>query len=171
MFTYLSSAVSPELAPLSMTEFCDFMRHWPTGVAVVSAAGVEGPVGCTVNSMTSLSMDPPLLVVSLAVKSRTLAEIRRTGRFGASVLGREQSELSARFASGPPAARFQGIPVVWRHGVPLIGDIPAQLVCAVEAAMRYADHVLVVGAPVWQSVADHKTPLILYAGCHQRITA
>ena len=60
------------LPPVPDAEFRHFMRHWPTGVAIVTTAGEHGPVGCTVNALMSLSVEPPLLLVSLCVQSRTL---------------------------------------------------------------------------------------------------
>ena len=66
---------------------------------MVTTAGPSGPLGCTVNALMSLSVEPPLLVVSLGEDSQTLAAIRRTDLFGASILAAEQRELSERFAN------------------------------------------------------------------------
>jgi flavin reductase (DIM6/NTAB) family NADH-FMN oxidoreductase RutF len=157
------------LPPVPDEEFRHFMRHWPTGVAIVTTAGADGPSGCTVSAMTSLSMEPPLLVVSLRVHSRTLEAIRQAGRFGASVLASDQGELSHRFAHCPHGERFPGLSLRVRHGVPLIADAAAQVVCTVWDTMRCADHVLAVGVPVWQSVEPERAPLLLHRGSHRRI--
>lgn len=145
---------------VAQAQFRDFMRHWPTGVAIVTAAGPDGPVGCTVNALMSLSLDPPLLLVSFGEDSRTLGVIRRTERFGASVLAVEQSELSDRFCHCEPADRFAGLELRVEHGVPLLAGAAAQMVCAVQQLEQIADHVLVVGAPVWQSVDADRAPLL-----------
>jgi flavin reductase (DIM6/NTAB) family NADH-FMN oxidoreductase RutF len=150
-------------------EFRDFMRHWPTGVAVVTTAGLDGPVGCTVNALMSLSVEPPLLLVSLGEDSRTLAAIRRTDLFGTSILAAEQLDLSERFANCARAERFAGLELRVEHGVPLLAGAAAQMVCAVQELQRCADHVLVVGAPVWQSVEPDRRALLLHRGTKRRI--
>jgi flavin reductase (DIM6/NTAB) family NADH-FMN oxidoreductase RutF len=158
------------LAPsIPQAEFRDFMRHWPTGVAIVTAAGPDGPVGCTVNALMSLSMEPPLLLVSFGEDSRTLEVIRRTEFFGASVLAVEQGELSERFCHCEPAERFDGLELRVEHGVPLLAGAAAHTVCRVQELQRCADHVLVVGAPVWQSVDTGRGPLLLHRGAHRRV--
>jgi flavin reductase (DIM6/NTAB) family NADH-FMN oxidoreductase RutF len=152
-----TSALLPSVAN---AEFRKFMRRWPTGVAVVTTAGPSGPLGCTVNALMSLSVEPPLLVVSLGEDSRTLAGIRRTDRFGVSILAAEQGELSERFASCAREERFTGLELRVEHGVPLLEAAAAQMVCAVQQLEQIADHVLVVGAPVWQSVDQDRAPLV-----------
>jgi flavin reductase (DIM6/NTAB) family NADH-FMN oxidoreductase RutF len=141
-------------------DFRQFMRHWPTGVAIVTTAGPSGPVGCTVNALLSLSVEPPLLLVSLGEESRTLEAIRRTELFGASVLAATQRELSERFANCAREERFTGLELRVEHGVPLLAGATAQMVCAVQQLEQVADHVLVVGAPVWQSVDPERAPLL-----------
>jgi flavin reductase (DIM6/NTAB) family NADH-FMN oxidoreductase RutF len=161
-----TSVLSPSVA---QAEFRDFMRHWPTGVAIVTTAGPNGPVGCTVNALMSLSLEPPLLLVSLGEDSRTLEVIRRTELFGASVLAAEQGELSERFCHCAPAERFDGLELRVEHGVPLLAGAAAHTVCRVQELQRCADHILVVGAPVWQSVGIRRGPLLLHRGAHRRV--
>ena len=145
---------------INEVEFRDFMRHWPTGVAIVTTAGPSGPVGCTVNALMSLSVEPPLLVVSLGEESRTLQAIRRTDVFGASILAAAQRELSERFANCAREERFTGLELRVEHGVPLLAGAAAQMVCPVQKLEQIADHVLVVGAPIWQSVDPSRAPLL-----------
>jgi flavin reductase (DIM6/NTAB) family NADH-FMN oxidoreductase RutF len=148
------------LPSVENADFRRFMRCWPTGVAVVTTAGPSGPLGCTVVAVMSLSVEPPLLVVSLGEDSHTLAGIRRTDLFGASILAAEQEELSERFASCAREERFVGVELRVEHGVPLLAGAAGQMVCAVQQLVQIADHVLVVGAPVWQSVDHDRTPLL-----------
>ena len=153
-------SIATLLPSINGVEFRDFMRHWPTGVAIVTTAGPNGPVGCTVNALMSLSVEPPLLVVSLGEDSRTLQAIRRTDLFGASILAAAQRELSERFANCAREERFTGLELRVEHGVPLLAAAAAQIVCAVEELHQIADHVLVVGAPVWQSVDRDQAALL-----------
>jgi 3-hydroxy-9,10-secoandrosta-1,3,5(10)-triene-9,17-dione monooxygenase reductase component len=162
-------ATSTLLPPVAQAEFRDFMRHWPTGVAIVTTAGPDGPVGCTVSALMSLSLEPPLLLVSFGEDSRTLEVIRRTELFGASVLAAEQGELSERFCHCAPAERFDGLELRVEHGVPLLAGATAQTVCTVQDLHQVADHVLVVGAPVWQAIAADREPLLLHRGEHRRV--
>jgi flavin reductase (DIM6/NTAB) family NADH-FMN oxidoreductase RutF len=157
------------LPSVTDTEFRDFMRHWPTGVAIVTTNGEHGPVGCTVNALMSLSVEPPLLLVSLCTSSRTLEAIRHTDLFGASVLSVEQAELCDRFSRCAPAERFQGLRLRVEHGVPLIAGAAAHSVCSVTELVTCADHVLVVGAPIWQSVEPERGPLLLHRGAHRAV--
>lgn len=132
----------------SLEQFLDLMACWPTGVAVVTSALGREPMGCTVTAVASVSARPPLLLVSLAAKSRTLLAIRRNrGRFGMCVLSGQQRDLAQRFAHGEPAQRFAGVGVSWLMGVPLLDDALTGAVCTVRAELAVADHVLVVGGP------------------------
>jgi flavin reductase (DIM6/NTAB) family NADH-FMN oxidoreductase RutF len=148
------------LPSVPKTDFREFMRRWPTGVAVVTTAGPAGPVGCTVIALLSLSIEPPLLLVSLGEDSRTLEAIRRTDLFGVSLLAAAQGELSERFANCAREERFTGLELRVEHGVPLLAGAAAQMVCAVQQLEQIADHVLVVGAPIWQSVDPGLAPLL-----------
>ncbi|MEJ3745748.1 flavin reductase family protein [Actinomycetes bacterium KLBMP 9797] len=138
------------------------MAAWPTGVAVVTSAADGRPVGCTVTAVASVSADPPLLLVSLATKSRTLAAIARTGRFALCVLSTAQRDLARTFATGDPVGRFAGVPFDWVFGVPVLRAATAGAVCAIHSRLPVADHVLVVGAPAWHVPDPSGAPVIWY---------
>src|SRR3712207_9239244 len=89
----------------------DVLGHFASGVTVVTAQGDDGPVGFTCQSFSSLSLDPPLVVIAPARTSRTWPRLRALGRFCVNVLAEDQSDLSARFARSS-ADRFAGVP--WR---------------------------------------------------------
>src|SRR5919199_1379570 len=120
-------SIATLLPSINEVEFRDFMRHWPTGVAIVTTAGPSGPVGCTVNALMSLSVEPPLLVVSLGEESRTLQAIRRTDLFGISILAAAQRELSERFANCAREQRFTDLELRVEYGVPLLAGAAARL--------------------------------------------
>lgn len=138
------------------------MAAWPTGVAVVTGAIGGRAVGCTVTAVASVSADPPLLLVSLAAGSRTLAAIARAGHFGLCVLSTRQRALARRFATGEPVDRFAGVPHDWVRGVPVLRYATTGAVCAVHSRLPVADHVLVVGAPVWHVAHEAEAPVIWY---------
>jgi flavin reductase (DIM6/NTAB) family NADH-FMN oxidoreductase RutF len=146
----------------SGTAFRAFMSRWPTGVSVVTTADGDHPVGCTVNAMMSVSLEPALLVVALASASRTLEAIRASGRFALNFLTADQQHLCRRFATPGPGDRFRGVPHHWRHGVPVLDAVGATTVCRVHDTMECGDHMLVVGSPLWQSTAERENPLVFY---------
>ena len=74
------------------------MSHFATGVTVITAEDAAGRFGSTANAVTSVSLDPPLLLVCLRDESRTLAALLRSGRFAVNVLHASQRELAERFA-------------------------------------------------------------------------
>lgn len=147
---------------VTATEFTQLMACWSTGVAVVTGTGHGKPVGCTVNAVTSVSLHPPLLLVSLAAASRTLAAICRQRRFGLNLLLAQRSDLAGRFATSDPATRFAGVDYRWAEGVPVLQDVVSAAVCDVERCVEVADHVLVVATPVWWLRASRRSPLVSY---------
>ena len=86
----------------------DVMGSFASGVTVVTAATADGPLGFTCQSFSSLSLDPPLVVLAPARSSRTWPRLRELGRFCINVLAEDQTELSATFA-GPSRDRFAGV--------------------------------------------------------------
>lgn len=128
--------------------FREAMRLWATGVAVVTTHSDRGPHGMTVNSLLSVSLDPPTLLISLKRGSRTEGVIRLTGRFTVNVLAAGQHALADRFtrcrAFG--AEEFAGV----RHRLPPDGGGPeldgsaAVLTCQVTRRVEVADHVLII---------------------------
>jgi 3-hydroxy-9,10-secoandrosta-1,3,5(10)-triene-9,17-dione monooxygenase reductase component len=140
------------------------MGHFATGVTVVTVAG-RPPLGSTVNAITSVSLDPPLVLVCLRDESRTLAGLLKTGRFGVNVLREGQQPLAQRFARRD--ATWDGID----HsdgpstGVPLLDGALATLECAVHDIADGGDHRIVVGRVLTvEHPAEHIPPLLFYRG-------
>lgn len=120
-------------------------RALAASVSVVTACGETGPVGMTASSVTAVSLAPPLLAVTLAPGSATLAAIERTARFAVNVLGEEHQAVSDRFAGRRPGwARFAGVARL-DGDLPLLADAIAAAVCDVEWLRGCGDRVLVVG--------------------------
>lgn len=87
------------------------MRHWTTGVSIVTSCIEGGIQGMTVNSFNSISLDPPLVTVTLATGTRTQKMVDESGVFGVTILGEGQADLSDRFAGRTPENddRFSGL--------------------------------------------------------------
>ena len=125
--------------------FRDALGRFATGVAFITAAPGGEPHGLIVNSLASVSLDPPLVSFSPSRASLTWKRMCRAGRFGVNVLGRHQ-ELFVRRATPAGAERFAG--VEWELGplgTPLLADTLASFECRIVAAHAAGDHSIVVG--------------------------
>ncbi|WP_448321953.1 flavin reductase family protein [Streptomyces sp. CO7] len=142
--------------------FCAAMTHLPSGVSIITTQSPDGPLGCTVNSVISLSAQPPSLLVSLANTSRTLTHALRTGGFAVNVVSWPQRELYRRFAQGDPLRRFDGVPHTVRDGHPVLSHTSAVFVCSVERAIEVGDHTLLVGHALEVSHDGDARPLVLH---------
>lgn len=123
------------------------LGHYTTGVVVIAAFDGQ-PVGMSVNSFTSVSLDPPLVSFCAASTSSTWPRINRTGRFSVNVLNEGQAHLSRRF-SAKADDRFRHAP--WGrggNGSPILDDVVAWLECDIETTHTAGDHVIVIGRVV-----------------------
>lgn len=122
------------------------MGAFPTGVAVVTAIGDDGPAGLTTNAITSVSLDPILLLVCFDNGSRTLPVVQEAGRFAVNLLASDQEPLAQVFASKQLAQeKFEAVTHTVEHGVPVLDGALAWLVCDVEAHHPGGDHTITVG--------------------------
>lgn len=158
-------AVDRAAPPFEHRQFRDALGRLPTGVALVTAIAPDGePAGLIVNSLASVSLDPPMVSFCPSRSSLTWARMRGAGRFGVNVLGRWH-EAFARRAAPPGADRFAGIE--WepgRTGVPLVADALASLECELVAAHPAGDHWIVVGRVEELRTSGAEDPLIFFAG-------
>jgi flavin reductase (DIM6/NTAB) family NADH-FMN oxidoreductase RutF len=168
--TSLTEPSAGELGRVEPAEFREFMRSWATGVTVVTGLLDEHPAGCTVNAFTSVSLVPPLLLVSLAEHSRTLAAIRQRATFAVNLLSWRQRRLAAQFAA-PDRDRFGGVAHRPVHGVPVLDRAMAVTVCELAQLVPVADHVLVIGRPLWCQRSEGAEPVIFLGGRYQRSAA
>ena len=152
-------------------EFRTVLGHFPTGVTIVS--GVDGgtPVGFTIGSFTSVSLDPPLVGFLPMKESPTWSAIERSGSFCVNVLSRDQADLCWKFAkSDNEADRYDG--VTWHTaptGSPIIDRAVAWIDCDVEQVYEMGDHYFVLGrVTALDADADHDglppQPLVFYRG-------
>ncbi|MBB4913439.1 flavin reductase family protein [Streptosporangium saharense] len=133
---------TPVVDPLTMRRT---MGRFATGVAVVTTVADGVPHGMTVNSLTSVSLEPPLLLVCLTTGARSTDAVTRAGRFAISILSVRQEQLALRFARRGED-HFAGLDVTYgRHAVPVIPDAFAHLECEVERHFVAGDHVVVIG--------------------------
>jgi 3-hydroxy-9,10-secoandrosta-1,3,5(10)-triene-9,17-dione monooxygenase reductase component len=144
--------------------FRDALSRFATGVALVTAMPDGQPAGMIVNSLTSVSLEPPLVSFSPSRSSLTWSRMRRTGRFGVNVLGRQHERFALR-ATPAGADRFAGLD--WEPGrgdIPLVTDALASLECEIVAQHPAGDHWIVVGRVNALHTPPIKDPLVFYAG-------
>jgi flavin reductase (DIM6/NTAB) family NADH-FMN oxidoreductase RutF len=129
--------------------FRSAMRHLASGVSVITTGQGEERTGLTATSVSSLSMEPPSLVVCINRTSITLKAMRKTRVFGVSVLAGRHRAVADRFAgrsnvSG--AARYQGSEwLTLVTGAPLLVDALAAIDCTIETIMEWSTHAVVIG--------------------------
>jgi flavin reductase (DIM6/NTAB) family NADH-FMN oxidoreductase RutF len=146
-------------------EFRKALGTFPTGVAVVTTRAANGAfVGLTINSFSSLSLEPPLVLWSLQLASPSLGAFDRARHFAVNILAEGQVELSRRFASQVPN-KFSGLEVhAGVEGVPLIAGCAARLECRAAARHNGGDHVIFIGQVERFEYDARKRPLVFYAG-------
>lgn len=139
------------------------MGRFTTGVAVVTTVSGDGPHGMTVNSLTSVSLDPPLILVSLTTGARTTQAVADSGGFAVSILSCRQEPIAMRFARRGED-HFAGLPLEYgQHRVPVVPDALAHVECRTEHEIPAGDHVLFLGRVV--ATCDREgEPLAFHGG-------
>jgi len=148
----------------------DAMGCFATGVTIVTALDPAGtPVGLTANSFTSVSLDPPLLLVCIANSAGTAPALRGAEHFGVNVLQIGQQPASNRFATRGED-RFANLP--WapgQTGVPLLGSSLVSFECQRESLHEAGDHFILVGRVVRAQFEPHRDPLLYFRGKYRRL--
>ena len=142
------------------------LGQWPSGVTVVTTRLDDVPFGMTASSFTSVSLDPPLVLVCLAKTARTHDAVLQAGRFAVNILGVDQADVGQRFA-GPTddhAARFDGLDVrSVMTGAPVLADALGWLDCTIAASHDGGDHTVVVGAVAEAGTSTARGPLLYHS--------
>jgi len=141
------------------------MRAWTTGVAVVTAAHDGKQYGMTVNSFTSISLEPPLISVALKKLTHTHELVELCGEFSVTILASHQRELSDRFAGKHPEIkdRFEGVATETLYlNTPLIGDGMAYFNCRVVNAVTVGENTLFVAEVVAARGEGEGDPLVYH---------
>ena len=144
----------------------DVLGHFASGVTVVTAQDEEGPIGFTCQSFSSLSLDPPLIVIAPARTSRTWPRLRELGRFCVNVLAEDQTDLSVAFARSG-ADKFAGVP--WRPsrtGQPVLEGVVAWIDCELWAEYDGGDHTLVAARVLDLGADPGRRPLLFHRGAY-----
>jgi flavin reductase (DIM6/NTAB) family NADH-FMN oxidoreductase RutF len=156
--------------PLDPADFRRALCQFATGVTVVTTRDGKGrSLGLTVTAFSSVSLDPPLILVCVDHRSEAHVGFRDAGLFGVSILAEGQEEVSRRFAGGG-AAKFKGLELsTGTTGVPLIPGAVARLECRVKATYDAGDHRIYVGEVLAVDVSPGR-PLLYHDRGYRKLT-
>lgn len=142
-------------------DFRNALALWPSGVTVLTARDEHGPVAMTAASFSSLSLDPPLVLVCVDLGALSHAGLVGAEGFVVSVLSGDQADLSSRFARRG-VEKWEGIELEdGPYGAPLPPMGTARLVCTHHAALDGGDHTILVGRVEHAEVTD-RPPLVFW---------
>lgn len=139
------------------------MGHYATGVAVITTEADGQPHGMTMNSLTSVSLDPPLLLICFNHGARSAEAVVESGTFVVNILSRRQHEVAMRFAKRGEE-HFAGLNLEYgEHAVPVVPRALAHLECNVQQVLEAGDHTVVFGE-VTKTCTNEGKPLAFYSG-------
>ena len=146
--------------------FRSALASLPTGVTIVATNGADGPAGATANAVSSLSIEPMLMLACLDRGSRTLLAVQAADRFGISFLHAGQEAIAHSFATKAPVAeKWDGVGWRQRDGIPAIDDALAWIACDLRDVVAAGDHVILTGAVTDLTTATGR-PLVFHGGTY-----
>ena len=166
----MNSVLRSVLIPTEITsdDFRNAMRQLTGGVSVVTAGIGWDISGMTVTSVSSLSVDPPALIVSINREASSWPLVRRYGFFGVNILAADQIDIAERFTGKDGlkgAERFAGAHWTTRvSGVPLLTDALAAIDCEVEDVVERHSHAIVIGRVLDLTVSPRTAALAYWQG-------
>ena len=134
---------------------------------MVTAIGPNGPTGATANAVTSLSLDPPMMLACLDRGSRTLDSVRAAGSFGVNALAAGQEQLALQFAGKhPEPEKWRGVEWAESQGSPRIEAALIWVACELRDLIDGGDHLIVTGS-VLAADSHEAMPLIFHRGAYR----
>lgn len=154
-------------AAIDPRAFRDAFGRFATGVAVAACRTAEGRIlGVTVNSLTSVSLDPPLALFCLEKTARTAEAFLAANRFSFNVLRADQREVSQKFARAPEADEGD---FEIREGAPVLREALATMICAPYDVAGGGDHLILLGKVLHVSHREGGAPLLYFGGRYAEI--
>jgi flavin reductase (DIM6/NTAB) family NADH-FMN oxidoreductase RutF len=149
-------------------EFCRTCARFPTGVTIVTVIDAQGsPHGMTASSFTSVSLDPPLVLICVDHRAVVLEHLRGCEHLGINILSEGQHELSVRFARRGQD-RFEGVEwAAGHHGVPLIPGVLASFECGMHRMVDVGDHAIVIAEVLRAEYRDGRPLVYFGSGYHK----
>lgn len=149
--------------------FRSVMGHFASGVTIISTRHEGIDYGLTASAVSSLSLDPPMLLICVNKTTNTRAAIEASGVFAVNILGENQSEVARQFATSRPD-KFTGLSVSYGDlGVPLLKDVLATIECRVTEVVSGGTHSIFL-AKVQTAQATEEMPLTYFRGRMGRLS-
>ncbi len=163
---------SKGVAAIESEALRELMRRWSSGVTIVSTGDGNNSHGMTASSFASVSLEPPLVLVSVRRTNRTAESILDTGRFAVTILGADQQQLADRFAgrTSLESDRFDGIPVLKTpSGIPYPDHGLVAMECHLYRQIEAGTHWILLGLVTWGDVREVSPPLLYFNQGYRRI--
>lgn len=154
--------------PIDPRAFRNTMGRFATGITIITAHQHGETHGMTANGFLSVSLDPPLILVSIGHRARMHQILQQHDWYGVSLLTHEQQALSQHFA-GRPVEGLE-IPFVWQGQQPLIAGALAHIAARIVQRIPAGDHTLYLAEVTYLEHQD-AAPLLFYAGHYHQLTA
>lgn len=156
---------------IDLDTFRQSLRRWASGVTVVTAKAGDEMHGMTVSAFSSVSAEPPLVLICANRSSRTHAVMQKAGSFAVNILAADQQDLSGRFSSSKTeGSRFEGVSHhIGTSGAPVLEGTAVTMECRTKSAYDEGTHCIYVGEIVAAHFTD-KEPLVYYAGAYRGLT-
>jgi flavin reductase (DIM6/NTAB) family NADH-FMN oxidoreductase RutF len=150
-------------------DFRKVLGHFATGVTIVTTCDPDGrPTGLTASAFTSVSLDPPLILICVSHKSQSYPSLRERGCFAVNFLRREHEDISRRFAT-TRLDKFDGVAYrMTERGVPILADALAHVECVTVNKYVEGDHTIFIGR-VEGGGTTSGDPLLYYRGQYGRL--
>jgi flavin reductase (DIM6/NTAB) family NADH-FMN oxidoreductase RutF len=160
--------------PLDAAGFRQTLGHFLTGVTVATTTGPRGePVGMTANAFTSVSLDPPLVLLCVARTAASFEAMERAARYAVHILADHQESVSAAFARSAADGAEKFSTIQWHRaddGLPLLDDCVARIECTIADRIELGDHVGYVGRVELGHSRSELAPLAFFRGRYGRLS-
>ena len=154
--------------PFNATEFRNTLGSFATGITVITTKGVDHPFGMTANAFSSVSLDPPLVLICVISGTYGAETIQRNGVFAVNILGDDHEPISRYFSSKDRprgADAFKEIPHTFAvTGAPIIEGAAGYLDCRLHARYEAGDHLIFIGEVVALGHNPDAKPLLFHGG-------
>ncbi len=160
----MNAIVTEPTAEIDPRELRNALGRFATGVCVVTTIGDEGrPVGMTINSFSSVSLDPPLVLWSIGLETPSRSAFQSHGAFAVNIMGAETKDLTMGFAR-PSDDKFANVNWSKGHnGVPVLADALVSFECTMEQQVLAGDHEIFIGRVMKMTERDGD-PLLFHCG-------
>lgn len=172
-----ASMVSPRILPtmtIDPLEFCSVIGTFATGVTVMTAAAGDELQGMTANAVTSLSLDPVMMLVCVSRNAHTHRIVGVGGAFAVNILGAHQEKVSQLFAkkAAPERGKLRGQPFhLGKTGAPVLEDCLAFIECRVATVLEGGDHSIFLGEVVDMGIVKEGEPLLFYRARYRTLSS